>query len=129
MWRNFRCLHMTDVEKSEILHMWHVCRKHCLIYKIYAIFIWRKMEPKSTFVENNDKYEVRPWVILKCQKWPMLPTGQWYAPSVVINDAWFCMVLHGIAWYCMVLHYLALSCTILHHLVPFCTIFHHLAPS
>ena len=23
--RNFRCLHMTDVEKSEILHIWHVC--------------------------------------------------------------------------------------------------------
>ena len=25
MWKNFRCLHMTDVEKSEILHIWHVC--------------------------------------------------------------------------------------------------------
>ena len=29
----------------------------------------------------------------------ILPTGQWYAPSAVINDAWYCMVLHGIAWY------------------------------
>ena len=28
----------------------------------------------------------------------ILPTGQWYAPSAVINDAWYCMVLHGIAW-------------------------------
>ena len=27
----------------------------------------------------------------------ILPTGQWYAPSAVINDAWYCMVLHGIA--------------------------------
>ena len=27
----------------------------------------------------------------------ILPTGQWYAPSAVINDAWFSMVLHGIA--------------------------------
>merc|ERR1712155_214381 len=34
----------------------------------------------------------------------ILPTGQWYAPSAVINDAWYCMVLHGIAWFCMVLH-------------------------
>ena len=27
----------------------------------------------------------------------ILPTGQWYAPSAVINDAWCCMVLHCIA--------------------------------
>ena len=37
----------------------------------------------------------------------ILPTGQWYAPSAVINDAWYCMVLHCIAWYCMVLHGIA----------------------
>ena len=34
----------------------------------------------------------------------ILPTGQWYAPSAVINDAWYCMVLHGVAWHCVVLH-------------------------
>ena len=45
----------------------------------------------------------------------ILPTGQWYAPSAVINDAWYCIVLHGIAWYCMVLHYIALYCTILQY--------------
>ena len=33
----------------------------------------------------------------------ILPTGQWYAPSAVINDAWYCMVLHGIGLYCIVL--------------------------
>ena len=27
----------------------------------------------------------------------ILPTGQWYAPSAVINDAWYCLVLHCIA--------------------------------
>ena len=27
----------------------------------------------------------------------ILPTGQWYAPSAVIIDAWYCMVLHCIA--------------------------------
>jgi len=37
----------------------------------------------------------------------ILPTGQWYAPSAVINDAWYCMVLHGIALYCIVLHGIA----------------------
>ena len=44
----------------------------------------------------------------------ILPTGQWYAPSAVINAAWYCMVLHGIAWYCMVLHGIALHCIVLH---------------
>ena len=34
----------------------------------------------------------------------ILPTGQWYAPSAVINVPWYCIVLHGIAWYCIVLH-------------------------
>ena len=37
---------------------------------------------------------------LSCQKLKIaiiLPTGQWYAPSAVINDAWYCMVLHCIA--------------------------------
>ena len=37
----------------------------------------------------------------------ILPTGQWYAPSAIINDAWYCMALHNIAWYCMVLHCIA----------------------
>ena len=44
----------------------------------------------------------------------ILPTGQWYAPSAVINDACYCMVLHGIALYCMVLHGNALYCRVLH---------------
>ena len=26
----------------------------------------------------------------------ILPTGQWYAPSAVINDAWYFMVLQGV---------------------------------
>ena len=44
----------------------------------------------------------------------ILPTGQWYAPSTVINDAWYCMVLHCIARYCMVLHDIAWYCMVLH---------------
>ena len=44
----------------------------------------------------------------------ILPTGQWYAPSAVINDAWYCMTLHDIAWYCMILHGIALYCMVLH---------------
>ena len=44
----------------------------------------------------------------------ILPTGQWYTPSAVINDAWYCMVLHGIAMYCIVLHGIVLYCMVLH---------------
>ena len=44
----------------------------------------------------------------------ILPTGQWYAPSALINDEWYCMVLHCIAWYCMVLHGIAWYCMVLH---------------
>ena len=72
MWRNFRCLHMTDVEKSEIVHIGHVwSRKRRHICKMFAIFfiichnirafMWRKIEPKSTFVEKKRQI----WVWLK----------------------------------------------------------------
>ena len=44
----------------------------------------------------------------------ILPTGQWYAPSAVINYAWYCMVLQGIALYCKVLHGIAWYCMVLH---------------
>ena len=37
MWRNFRCHHIADVEKSEILHIWHVCDVENVA--IYAKFI------------------------------------------------------------------------------------------
>ena len=62
----------------------------------------------------------------------ILPTGQWYAPSAVINDAGYCMVLHGIhgiAWYCMVLHGIAWYCMVLHGFTRYCTILHYLAGS
>ena len=47
----------------------------------------------------------------------ILPTGQWYAPSAVINYGWYCMVLHGVAFYFMVLHgitWIAWYCMVLH---------------
>ena len=44
----------------------------------------------------------------------ILPTGQWYAPSAVNNDAWYCTVLLGIAWYCMVLQGISWYCRVLH---------------
>ena len=43
----------------------------------------------------------------------ILPTGQWYAPSAVINDAWYCMALHCIEKYWMVLHGIARYCMVL----------------
>ena len=54
------------------------------------------------------------FVGLGCKNGLILPTGQWYAPSAVINDAWYCMVLKGNAWYCMVLHIIAWYCMVLH---------------
>ena len=70
---------MTDVEKSEILHIWHVCDvesvaiyakfmqllQFAVLLLIHAVlsrnlfchnlraFMWRKIEPKSTFVEKK----------------------------------------------------------------------------
>ena len=52
----------------------------------------------------------------------ILPTGQWYAPSAVINGTWYCMVLHGIAWYCIVLHGIAWYCR-------YCLVLHGIALS
>ena len=56
----------------------------------------------------------------------MLPTGQLYAPSAVINDddAWHCMVLHGIARYCMVLRGIAWYCMVLLGIARYCTVLH-----
>ena len=57
----------------------------------------------------------------------ILPTGQWYAPSAVINTAWYCMVLHGIAWYCMVLQSFAWYWLILHGIAWYCMVLHWIA--
>ena len=96
MWRNFRCLHMTDVEKSEILHIWHVCDvENVAIYAkfiaIYAVLLLNllftlfcreiscgeKLSPKVHFWRKNDKYGV-------CSQTPapdpsifLLPSHSW----------------------------------------------------
>ena len=57
----------------------------------------------------------------------ILPTGQWYAPSAVINDAWYCMVLHGIALYYIVLHGIAWYCMVLHGIAWYCMVLHCIA--
>ena len=57
----------------------------------------------------------------------ILPTGQWYAPSAVINDEWYCMVLHGIALYCIVLHGIAWYCMVLHGIALYCMVLHGIA--
>ena len=49
---------MTDVEKSEILHTWHLCDvENVTIYanvmQFLRAFMWRKIEPESTFVEKK----------------------------------------------------------------------------
>ena len=57
----------------------------------------------------------------------ILPTGQWYAPSAVINNVWRCIVLHGIAWYCMVLHGIAEYCMVFHGIAWYCMVLHCIA--
>ena len=57
----------------------------------------------------------------------ILPIGQWYAPSAVINDAWYCIVLHSIAWYCMVLHGIALYCRVFHGIAFYYMVLHGIA--
>ena len=57
----------------------------------------------------------------------ILPTGKWYAPLAVINDAWYSMVLHGIALYCMVLHGIAWYCMVLHGIALYCIVLHGIA--
>ena len=57
----------------------------------------------------------------------ILPTGQWYAPSAIITDAWYCMVLHGIALYCMVLYGIAWYCMVLHGIALYCMVLHGIA--
>ena len=42
MWRNFRCLPMTDVENSEILYIWHVYYiENVAIYAKFMLFSWK----------------------------------------------------------------------------------------
>ena len=57
----------------------------------------------------------------------ILPTGQWYAPPAVINDEWYCMILHGIALYCIVLHGIAWYCMVLHGIAWYCMVLHGIA--
>ena len=57
----------------------------------------------------------------------ILPTGQWYAPSAVVNDAWYCMVLSGIPWYCMVLYCIAWCCMVLHNIAWHHMVLHGIA--
>ena len=62
--------------------------------------------------ENQPKAWNKPEI--SYQKWLYTAHGQWYAPSAVINHAWYCMVLHDIAWYCIVLRGIAWYCMVLH---------------
>ena len=66
------------------------------------------------------------WLKIIDKNGHILPTGQWYAPSAVINDAWYwyCMVLHCIALYCIVLHGIAWYCMVLHDIAWYCMVLH-----
>ena len=88
-------------KKDDDYHNMHLKGKIFGITRIYKITIEIHRRAKyrhSVFISNlgGSQYMEKMAIIL--------PTGQWYAPSAVINVPWYCMVLHGIAWYCIVLH-------------------------
>ena len=57
---------MSDVEKSEILHIWHVCDvEYVVIYaKIMKFSYGEKMSQKVHLWVKNDKYEVWAYMLL-----------------------------------------------------------------
>ena len=62
-----------------------------------ASFIGKRHEEERPFDQDDDD-EHNCIMYFKCKKMAIiLPTGQWYAPSAVINDAWYYIVLHVIA--------------------------------
>ena len=60
MWRNFRCLHITDVEKSEILHIWHMCdvEQFAIQAKFMQFSCAEILSLKVHLWRKNDKYQV-----------------------------------------------------------------------
>ena len=101
-------------------------------------------QPPSSHQQLYATWKFRNVISDNCQKasmmWKMaiiLPTGQRYAPSTDINDAWYCMVLqgialycivlHGTAWYCMVVHGIALCCIEVHGIAWYCMVLHGIA--
>ena len=54
---------------------------------------WSQRSPKEKIYLNITKVDFHTQIKMAI----ILPTGQWYAPSAIINDAWYCMVLQCIA--------------------------------
>ena len=84
MWRNFRCLPMTDVDNSDILHIWHVCDvKNVDIYAKFMQFsCGEKLSPKVHLWRKNDKYEVWFENQRKTNKHSLQHTFVWECMSV-----------------------------------------------
>ena len=59
-------------------------------YRIFAKRVFVICATNASFLRGIAILLIKKMAIL-------LPTGQWYAPSAVINDAWYCMALHGTA--------------------------------
>ena len=84
MCRDFRCAHKANVEKSEILHIWHVCDvDNVAIYAtIYALSCGEKLSPKVHLWRKNDKYEVWFENQRKTNKHSLQHTFVWECRSV-----------------------------------------------
>ena len=104
----------------------HIFKEGCRPFK-------DKSSSRKVFKTLVSSLQLQTSVILMCSNVLMskmaiiLPTGQWYAPSAVINDAWYCMILHGIALYCIILHGIAWYCMELHGIAWYCMVLQGIA--
>ena len=63
--KNFKCLPMTDVEKSEILNIWYVCDvKNVAIHAKFMIFSWKNQfcQNLGTLLQNPFCRNIRTFV-------------------------------------------------------------------
>ena len=106
----------SDIQ-SLTIHMSSCCRQ---AHKLKCVSLKKtKGHTISSFIKGGITWLEKMAIIL--------PTGQWYAPSAVINDAWYCIVLHGIALYCLVLHGIAWHCMVLRGIAWFYMVLHGVA--
>ena len=90
IWRNFRCLPMTYVEKSEILHIWHVFDvENVAIYAKFMLFSW-----KNQFCENLRTLSRNPFCCnLRTFVWRKI-----YPKIFFVEKKWQIWGLENLTW-------------------------------
>ena len=136
---------MAPVQYDDTEFHQKLCRKlNCHLPSLNPIHFYDfPSEPENIYQERHEEgesYSFHPSINLipsqsfscfyrsdEAKNGLILPTGQWYAPSAVIYDAWYCMELNGIALYCIVLQGIAWYCMVLHGIAWYCMVLHGIA--